>query len=146
MAVRIERGVGEEIRAHAVEGLPQEVCGLLVGAFRGADVHVVRARRAPNAAAASRGSSFALHPRDILAAEDELEGSGLEIVGFYHSHPDVPASPSGADQEDAWPSYLYAIVSVLAGEARHLTFWRRVGSGRLSEQTVVSASRPGEDG
>lgn len=137
MAVWLSQQAEDAVRRHAQEGYPQEICGILVGRFSGADVRVERARRAPNAATSERGARFVLHPRDLLAAEEEL-AAAEEIVGFYHSHPDVPASPSAADQEHAWPGYAYAIVSVLRSEARHVSVWRtkQVG-GRLVEETVA---------
>jgi proteasome lid subunit RPN8/RPN11 len=144
MGIRVESVVEEGLRAHAEEGFPDEVCGILVGRFLGPDVEVVRVRRAPNGAGVARGSSFAIHPRDILAAEGELAGSGLEIVGFYHSHPNVPSAPSRSDQEHAWALYAYAIVSVTSAGARDVSWWRRAGGGALREETVVRprSSRP----
>jgi proteasome lid subunit RPN8/RPN11 len=60
---------------------------------------------------------------DLRSATRELEQSGLEILGFYHSHPDHPAEPSGFDQEHAWPWYSYIIVRVDAGRSRDIASW-----------------------
>src|SRR5687767_10491356 len=117
MAAWLSAEAEDEMRRHAQDAYPQEACGFLAGRFESKDVRVVRARRAPNAAGGDRGASFALQPRDLLAAQDALEGTGVEIVGFYHSHPDVPAAPSDADHAHAWPGYVHAIVSVLRSEA-----------------------------
>ena len=48
----------------------------------------------------------------------------LELIGWYHSHPDAPARPSEFDREHAWPWYSYIIVSVQKGEPRDTTSWR----------------------
>jgi proteasome lid subunit RPN8/RPN11 len=45
------------------------------------------------------------------------------VVGYYHSHPDHPARPSGYDRDHAWPWYSYVIVSVEAGSARDTRSW-----------------------
>ncbi|MDR2489668.1 MAG: Mov34/MPN/PAD-1 family protein [Desulfovibrio sp.] len=42
---------------------------------------------------------------------------GLEVLGYYHSHPDHPALPSAYDLEHAWPFYSYVIVSIVKGNA-----------------------------
>ena len=66
---------------------------------------------------------FTISPRDFMRAEKAARAQGLDIVGFYHSHPDHPARPSAYDLEHAWPVYSYAIVSVLAGRDDLLTSW-----------------------
>jgi hypothetical protein len=48
----------------------------------------------------------------------------LEVVGWYHSHPDAPARPSEFDREHAWPWYSYIIVSVQRREPCDTTSWR----------------------
>jgi len=45
------------------------------------------------------------------------------VVGFYHSHPDAPAQPSGFDREHAWPGYCYLIVSVRQGDPQEMRNW-----------------------
>jgi proteasome lid subunit RPN8/RPN11 len=53
-----------------------------------------------------------------------LRQEELEILGFYHSHPDHPAAPSAFDIEHAWPWYSYLIVRVSAGRAADLASWQ----------------------
>ena len=78
---------------------------------------------APNTFDGSRRTRFIIHPKELLALEDELEGTGKGILGFYHSHPDYPAAPSRFDQENAWPTYSYVVVSVQRGKPGALTSW-----------------------
>jgi proteasome lid subunit RPN8/RPN11 len=47
----------------------------------------------------------------------------LDIVGFYHSHPDHPAEPSQYDLEHALPVYSYIIIAVVHGNAGDMTSW-----------------------
>lgn len=102
---------------------PDEGCGFLIGTMKGDDHRVASARAAPNAYDGIQRTRFTIHPRELLTLEDELEGSGKEILGFYHSHPDHPATPSQFDREHAWPVYSYVVISVRQGKPVHLTSW-----------------------
>jgi len=67
---------------------------------------------------------FAVTAEDVLEAEKAARQHGLDIVGWYHSHPDHPAHPSQFDREHAWPWYSYIIVSVMSGKPADMTSWR----------------------
>jgi len=56
--------------------------------------------------------------------ENRLQNTKSSIVGFFHSHPDVPARPSTYDKEHAWPWYAYVIVSVRRGRAVEVYNWK----------------------
>ena len=66
---------------------------------------------------------YLIAPDDLRRLEAELRAEGLEIVGYYHSHPDHPAVPSAFDTEHAWPWYSYLIVRVEGGRGREVTSW-----------------------
>ena len=57
-------------------------------------------------------------------AEKAASAQGLEVIGWYHSHPDHPARPSDYDRDHAWPWYSYIIVSVHTGVPQDMTSWR----------------------
>jgi proteasome lid subunit RPN8/RPN11 len=40
---------------------------------------------------------------------------GLDVIGWYHSHPDHEARPSEYDRAHAWPWLSYVIVRVAGG-------------------------------
>jgi proteasome lid subunit RPN8/RPN11 len=67
---------------------------------------------------------FELTPDDVRLAERTAADKHLDLLGWYHSHPDAPARPSEFDRDHAWPWYSYIIVSVLKGEPRDTTSWR----------------------
>jgi proteasome lid subunit RPN8/RPN11 len=67
---------------------------------------------------------FAVAPLDVIEADRAARALGLEVVGWYHSHPDHPARPSDYDREHAWPWYSYIIVSVNERAPRDMTSWR----------------------
>ena len=98
---------------HARASAPQECCGLLLG--RGDEV--VEAFRTRNVAD-ERRSRFLIDPADHFAGLRAARARGLEVVGFYHSHPASPPEPSARDiAEFSYPGHLYAIVSLLAEPA-----------------------------
>jgi proteasome lid subunit RPN8/RPN11 len=66
---------------------------------------------------------YLIAPDDLRRLETDLRADGLEIVGYYHSHPDHPAVPSGFDTEHAWPWYSYLIVRVEGGRGREAASW-----------------------
>ena len=87
---------------------------------------------------------FSITADDFRAAERAAKEQGLELVGWYHSHPDHPARPSEYDREHAWPWYSYVIVSVASGEACDMTSWQ-LSDDRSAFQTeeIAWAIPPG---
>ncbi len=110
------------IEAHARETFPEECCGFLLGPT-GEPRTVAEARRATNVVQENRTRRYLIDPRETLAVEKSLAGTGWEILGFYHSHPDHPAVPSEFDRGHAWPWYSYAILSILDRTPADLRAW-----------------------
>ena len=75
-----------------------------------------------------RRRRYALAPEALLAAQKAARAEGLDLVGYYHSHPDHPPRPSAADRRDAWPGVSYLIVAVAGGAAGEARSWR-LGAG-----------------
>jgi len=67
---------------------------------------------------------YLISPDDLRRAMADLRRSGLEVLGFFHSHPDHPAAPSAFDTEHAWPWFSYVIVRVEGGRAAEVTSWQ----------------------
>ena len=108
----------ESIVAHARGAAPHECCGLLLGR----DGTIVEPLRARNIAV-DPATRFLVDPRDHVDGRRAARSRGLEIVGFYHSHPRSPAEPSARDLEEfSYPDHLYAIVSLLAEPAEVALF------------------------
>lgn len=118
-----------ELRRLAASAYPSEGCGVLVGALApdGA-ASVVTVTSGANLAARGR-DRFELDPLAILRAERGARDAGLEVLGFWHSHPDHPAVPSRLDTERAWAEYLYVIVSSSAGGTGDVRGWRLLPGG-----------------
>ena len=112
--MKIDRDAIEAIRAHGAEGYPHEICGIMVGP-RG-DRTVTEVKRARNIVVDRARDRYEIDPRDHIRIQREADAAGLDIVGYYHSHPDHPARASVFDTERAWAGYVYVIVSVENGK------------------------------
>jgi proteasome lid subunit RPN8/RPN11 len=111
--VILGRRAHDDIVAHARETAPAECCGLVIG-NRGASGDgdaITEAARTRNVA--DNPNRFEIHPEDHIRARRDARHRGLEVLGFYHSHPRSPATPSATDLDEAsYPGHLYLIVSV----------------------------------
>jgi proteasome lid subunit RPN8/RPN11 len=115
-----------EIREHGVRDYPYECCGLLLGRYDEGRKFVSETYPISNAREESgKRNRFLIMPDELLRGERYAREHDLEVVGFYHSHPDSPAVPSQYDLEHAWPTYSYIIVSTSANEARDLFSWEQ---------------------
>lgn len=108
----------------AKAGYPQEVCGLLIGSCDGANWRVDEARIVENLNKVRAADRFQLDPKGYQQADRELRGSGREIIGVFHSHPDCPARPSPTDLENAWEGFLYPIISICDGKIADTRYWK----------------------
>lgn len=125
----------EQIRAHARESYPRECCGILIGVL--GDQALVWSARPANNLHRTRRDRYRFDPREILKADRLAEERGREVIGFYHSHPDHPATPSATDLEYAWPGYVYLIAAVSAeGEVQVRAWCYDEGLRRFHEQPV----------
>jgi len=98
----------DELLAHARDGAPEEVVGVLAGPD---DETVTRIDRATNIADEPR-TRYELDPIEQVEILDAVEAAGETVVGFYHSHPRGPPVPSATDERLAsWVGYVYLIVS-----------------------------------
>jgi len=85
----------------------------------------------------SRHNRYLIAPEQFLFADRAARGAGLDVIGFFHSHPDHPARPSAFDLEHAWPYYSYLIVGVTRGQAGEGRSWRLAEDrSRFEEETV----------
>jgi proteasome lid subunit RPN8/RPN11 len=118
--LRLGLQVRAVIGAHGAGVYPEECCGALLG--RGGVVH--EAWPLPNATEEGPRRRFLVNADDYRSAEARASATGLDLLGFYHSHPDHPARPSQYDLEHAWPTFSYVIISVTGGRAGAVTSWR----------------------
>ena len=116
----------DEVREHGVRDYPYECCGLLLGRYTTEGKIVTETYPISNAREESaKRNRFLIEPVEFMRGERYAREHDLEVVGFYHSHPDSPAVPSQYDLEHAWPTYSYIIVSTSAGQANDLFSWEQ---------------------
>jgi len=116
----------DEIRAHGMRDYPYECCGLLLGRYTAEGKIVSETYPISNAREESaKRNRFLIEPIELMRGERYAREHDLEVVGFYHSHPDSPAVPSQYDLEHAWPTYSYIIVSTSPGQAGDLFSWEQ---------------------
>jgi len=142
------------VERHAAAAYPEECCGVLVGRLEegvqgdqcdgegpsSGGVERVRVHRvlpARNDESDRPSSRYTIAPETVLAARREARSLGLDVVGYYHSHPDRPAEPSPTDLESAWTGMSYLIVSVEDGQAVETRSWRLRGEGEPFEEEAV---------
>ncbi len=139
MAIQLKAEHLESIRSHGRREYPSECCGMLLGRADGAakevsEVVPLKNLRLDPARAQellpledpdreSEKNRFLIDPLQQLRVEKEARRRGLDVLGYYHSHPDHPARPSNYDRDHAWPWYSYVILSVERGEAAEMTSW-----------------------
>ncbi|MCP4871476.1 MAG: M67 family metallopeptidase [Proteobacteria bacterium] len=122
MALRIDKDQLARLHAHAEEGYPHEVCGILAGSRASWEVTEVVAL--VNERADSAHNRYKVSGLTLMRAEQALEARGLEVVGYYHSHPDHPSQYSEFDRDHALPNMSYPIVSVQEGSVATTQSWR----------------------
>jgi proteasome lid subunit RPN8/RPN11 len=141
--------LADEIRAHGAKTYPHECCGALLGReelLAGQKIvrEILGLFPLINRREDTPQNRFSVTSEDVRAAEAAARDQQLEVVGWYHSHPDHPARPSDFDRDHAWPWYSYIIVSVANGQPEDMTSWRlnddRQGfSGEQIELKTASA-------
>lgn len=112
------------IEAHGEETFPNECCGFMLGTSKGDDKKIVELLRAYNEREdEAKYNRFLITPEAYMRGEKIAREKKLDIMGFYHSHPDAPARPSQYDLDHAWPWLSYVIVSIMDGKADNITSW-----------------------
>lgn len=110
--------VYERLRRHGEETYPHECCGALLGKPAADGWRVVEAVRAGNTRTDSAHNRYHIAPVELVKIQREARTKGLEIAGFYHSHPDHPAQWSPTDFAEAhWLGCVYMITEVAQGKA-----------------------------
>ena len=106
------------LRAHGEETYPHECCGVLLGKSDAEGNHVHQVVRAGNTRTDSAHNRYNIAPQELIKIQRQARGLGLDIVGFYHSHPDHPALWSPTDFAEAhWIGCSYVITAVEKGKA-----------------------------
>lgn len=123
------------MRRHAEEAYPQECCGVLLGQ-NSEIVEVVRC----NNVDVNPERRYTIDPAELISTQRSARERGLNIIGFYHSHPDHPAQWSATDSREAyWHECSYVIVSVSGGRADAVRAFR-LGAAGFEEEAISTPS------
>ncbi len=118
MSLILSRALYDDLRAHGEATYPNECCGILLGRADTGGIHVTSLLRAGNTRTDSAHNRYHIAPEELIAAQRQARNSGLDIVGFYHSHPDHPAQWSQTDFAEAhWFGCAYVITAISKGKA-----------------------------
>jgi len=128
--LRIDQTCYHQLRRHGEETYPHECCGVLLGRVEADDQRLVTSvARAGNTRTDSPQNRYNIDPRELIAIQRQAREQGLDIVGFYHSHPDHPARWSSTDLADAhWLGCSYVITGVEKGQARETNSFLLLGA------------------
>lgn len=127
--IEIETTALDAMHAHAEEGFPEEVCGVLFASPHGQVVrrmaNVQNALHAADPVANSRDArtAYQFDGGELLAVTRQGDEPGWRIVLFYHSHPQHGAYFSDTDKSralfggevelgPAFPGVAYLVISV----------------------------------
>ena len=132
------------MRAHGERDYPYECCGLMLGRFHDGSKQVLEIYPISNAREeAAKRNRFLIRPEELMRGEKYAREKGLDVVGFYHSHPDDVAVPSQYDLEHAWPTYSYIVIAVAQGRAADLRSWEMESDrSKFNQEQIVSEALP----
>ena len=118
----LRREILEEVVDHCRAEYPVEACGILLGASAPEETWITEVIRARNIKRSS--VRYEIDPSTLQRAHFTADMKGLEVVGFYHSHPELPSEPSERDAESALPGQIYLIISLHMKAKETVTGWR----------------------
>lgn len=124
------------LREDVEQAYPEEACGILLGRREEINAAVVRVTACGNTDP-EPGRRYSIAAAELIAAQRQAREEGLEILGFYHSHPDHPAVPSASDLREAhWTGCVYLICGVEKGRLAGITAVRLTGPGQWASEQV----------
>ncbi|MGH7866325.1 MAG: M67 family metallopeptidase [Candidatus Dormibacteraceae bacterium] len=135
MTTLITAAAMAEVRSHVVEGYPSEICGMLLVSAGSAVIN--QTRRVGNTVIERARDRYEMDPIDQIRIQRECDQGGLEIIGYYHSHPDHPAMASSTDCQRSWAGPIYLIVSCYQGEVREANAFIAESDGGAMHQVEL---------
>ena len=139
MALRIRTSHLESIKGHGRDAYPVECCGFLLGKAVNGKKEVTATLPVKNTWKESEQvNRYLISPEDLLEGEKLARQRKVEIIGFYHSHPNAKAKPSAYDLEHGWPWYSYVIVAIRNKKAKEVTSWVMEDQRKkFHEETII---------
>jgi proteasome lid subunit RPN8/RPN11 len=138
--VKISKSLLERIEGHGKRAYREECCGFLLGRLNGSSKSVEDVVEIENERKDERQRRYLITPEAYVKVDAQARERGLEILGFYHSHPDHPAHPSQYDLEHAWSWFFYLITSVENGQPKETTCWVLREDRSAFDQELIESS------
>jgi len=147
--LRLDSKHAEAIRQHAARDYPRECCGVLLGSAEGDRRRVRDVLLSPTSGSdpqrsgellrsktrsTSRAESLFHRSVDLLRVVKEARTRGLEVVGYYHSHPDQPLNPQARPRVGLGGLFLFDR-AVEYGEPGEMACWKLAGDGRAFDRS-----------
>ena len=121
--IRIEPKPWAAMVAHARQAYPDECCRAMLGAVEDGRKVVCEALPLENAFEGARAIRYRIRPEDAVQAGAAARRRGMDLIGFYHSHPDCDARFSETDIKNSWPWYSFVVLSIRNGDLHHANSW-----------------------
>lgn len=142
MAIELKEEHLAAIRKHGEASFPEECGGLLLGIEKEGRKLISEVLQLENIRKDSRHNRVELSPLDYMKAEREAAKLGLGVWGYYHSHPDHPAVPSGFDLDHApFVEWSYLIVSVRSGRGEEIRAWKLKEDRSGFEEDILTTNQ-----
>lgn len=137
--IELNQKVVEAITAHAERDYPHECGGMLIGKFEDGKKTVFETFPLENAREEeARHNRVLILPTDVLKAERYARENKLDVVGYYHSHPEDKGVPSQYDLDHALPVWSYVIASVISGKVVDIFSWEMENDRSRFNQEEIS--------
>lgn len=133
----------ELVEREALAAYPEECCGALLGHLGGQQPWWAQVREvavAANSATDRRRERYVIDPTHLLGIQKEARQRGLDVVGYYHSHPDHGPIPGRFDLESAWHGVGYLILAVDEGRVTDVKCWRLESDGKSFHEVDIGYS------
>ena len=138
MAIIVNSQHLDQIRKHGEQTYPHECCGFLLGERDGSTNHLREVYPAENERQDSRHNRYLITPEQSKRADSYARSRKLGVIGYYHSHPDHPAAPSGYDLDHScWPGESYIIVSIEKGKVAALNSFTKPDYTQFEQEEIV---------
>lgn len=164
MSIKVKQEHLEKINRHGEQTYPHECCGFLLGtneegvnilrevypANNEWDASISRTETlgeiipaatqayATTARVESHANRYWITADQYKQADAYADKRNIQIVGYYHSHPDHPAEPSGYDfDHSCFANQSYMIVSIEKGKAAALNSFTKPDYEKFEPEQII---------
>ena len=131
--LKLPKAFYEKILETAINGKPEEICGL-IGGTKDGDVREVKELYVLENIDHSN-EHFSMNPLDQLKAVKDMRAKGIVPLGNFHSHPESPSRPSEEDKRLAYDKEAsYMIISIMNEDEPVLKSFRIVDNVSNEEE------------